>query len=75
MPESRKRPGHHEYKAPADIPPGQRVRGRAIWALLTAILALLTAWFAVGEDYVVLAAAGIGGAVIGYFVGRAMEKA
>ena len=75
MPQSRKRAGHHEYKTPADIPPGQRVRGRVIWALLTAVLALLTAWFGVGENYPVLAISVIGGALIGYFIGRAMEKA
>jgi len=74
MPQSRKRPGHHEYKTPADIPPSQRVKGRVLWAILCTVFALLIAYFGAGANYVVLLIAGVLGAVIGYAIGRAMEK-
>lgn len=74
MPESRKRPGHHEHQTPADIPASQRVKGRAIWAILCAVFAFLIAYFGVGENWTVLVIVTILGALIGYAIGRAMEK-
>jgi hypothetical protein len=74
MPESKKRPGHHKYRKPADIPAAQRVKGRIFWALLFAVFALLIAFMAAGADYMVLAIATLSGAIIGYFIGMSMEK-
>ena len=74
MPESRKRPGHHEHQVPADIPASQRVKGRVIWAILCAVFAFLIAYFGVGENWTVLVIATIVGAFIGFAIGRAMEK-
>lgn len=73
MPQSKKRPGHHPYQKPADIPASQRTRGRIVWALLFAVFGFLITFFA-SENYIVPAIGGIGGAVIGYFTGKSMEK-
>ena len=77
MPESRKRHGHHEHqeqKKTVDIPPGQRVKGRVLWAILCTVFAVLIAYFGAGENYIVLIIAALLGAVIGFAIGRAMEK-
>ena len=73
MPQSRKRPGHHPHKQPADIPASQRVKGKVIWAVLLAIFAVMIAYFA-GAGYTVLIVAAVCGGVIGYLIGGAMEK-
>lgn len=73
MPESRKRPGH-PYQEPADIPASQRVKGKTIWAILLAVFGLLIAYFAVGPNYTVLIPATAIAGVIGYFIGKKMEK-
>ncbi len=73
MPQSRKRPGHHPHKQTADIPVSQRVKGKVIWAVLLAIFAFIIAYFA-GAGYIVLVIAAVCGGVIGYLIGRAMEK-
>ncbi len=74
MPQSRKRHGHHPYKQAADIPKGQRVKGRVLVAVLGAVFALLITYFGVGDNYVFLLIAAVLGAAIGYAVGKAMEK-
>lgn len=74
MPQSRKRPGHHEHQTPADVPPSQRVKGRVLWAILCAVFAFLIAYFGAGANYLILGIAAILGALIGFAVGRAMEK-
>jgi hypothetical protein len=74
MPQSRKRAGNHPYKQQADIPASQRVKGRIMWAILCAIFAFLFAYFGAGENYLVLSLATIAGAVIGFFIGKAMEQ-
>jgi hypothetical protein len=74
MPESRKRPGHHEHKRPADIPARQRTKGRTIWAILFAVFAGIFAFFAAADNYVVLAIAVVAGGVVGYLIGRNMEQ-
>ena len=74
MPESRKRSGHHEFQKPADIPAKQRTKGRVIWAILMGVFGLLMAFFAAGANYIIVAAAGIVAAAIGYVIGKKMEK-
>jgi hypothetical protein len=74
MPQSRKRPGHHQYRKPSDIPSKQRTKGRRTMAILFAVFALLIAFFAAGDNYIVLIVAVIAGGLVGYIVGRAMEK-
>jgi len=73
MPESRKRPGH-QYQKPADIPASQRVKGKIIWALLFGVFGLLIAYFTAGSNYIILIAATVAAAAIGYFIGKKMEK-
>jgi hypothetical protein len=73
MPESRKRPGHSYHKV-ADIPAKQRAKGRVIWAILFGVFGLLIALFAAGNNYIVLAIATIISAIIGYAIGKKMEK-
>jgi lipopolysaccharide export LptBFGC system permease protein LptF len=74
MPQSRKRKGHHDYKSAADIPAGQRTKGRIIWALLLGVFGLLIAFFAAGKNYIALAAGTVIGGLIGYVIGKNMEK-
>jgi hypothetical protein len=74
MPQSRKRPGHHEYRKPADIPATQRSRGRITWAILLGIFGGLIAFFAAPGNYVVLVIGLAIGAALGYSIGKNMEK-
>jgi hypothetical protein len=74
MPQSRKRPGHHEHRKPADIPATQRTRGRIIWAILFAIFGGLIALFAAPANYYVLVLGLAIGSAIGYTIGKNMEK-
>ena len=73
MPESRNRPGHPFHK-PADIASSQRVKGKIMWALLFAVFGLLISYFAAGSNYIVLIIATLAAAIIGYFIGKKMEK-
>jgi uncharacterized membrane protein YfcA len=73
MPESRKRPGHH-YQEPADIPARERVKGKIMWAILLGICGLFISYFAAGTNYVVLILATLVAGIIGYFIGKKMEK-
>ncbi len=74
MPQSRKRPGHHEFKKPADIPSSQRIKGRVFVSILMVVFGLLLAYFAVGANYIVLGTVALACAVLGYFIGKKMEK-
>jgi len=74
MPQSRKRPGHHEHHQPSAIPAKQRTKGRTIWSILFAVFAIIIAFFAVGNNYVVLIIAALIGIAIGYIVGKNMEQ-
>ena len=74
MPQSRKRPGHHEHRKEAPIPAKQRTNGRTLWAILFAVFATVVVFFAAGANYIVLILAAIAGAAIGYVIGRNMEK-
>ncbi len=73
MPESRKRPGHL-YQKPADIPARQRVKGKTIWALLFGVFGLFISYFAAGINYMILVAATLAAGILGYFIGKKMEK-
>ena len=74
MPQSRKRPGHHEHHEPSAISSKQRTKGRTILAILFAVFAGVMSFFAAGDNYVVLVIAVIVGALIGYVVGKNMEQ-
>jgi hypothetical protein len=73
MPESKKRPGH-PYQKPADIPARQRVKGKIMWAILFGVFGLLIAYFAAGSNYIVLILATLVAGMIGYIIGKKMEK-
>ena len=73
MPQSRNRPGHPHHKEAA-IPAKQRVKGRIFSAILFAVFGVLIAFFAAGPNYVVLAIVAAVSAVIGYVVGKTMER-
>ncbi len=73
MPESRNRPGHN-FQKPADIPASQRTKGTTVTSILFAAFGLIMAYFSAGANYIVLAIGAIVGGVIGYFVGKAMQK-
>ncbi len=73
MPQSRKRQGH-TYQKPADIPASQRTTGHLLLALLFGAFGLLIAFFASGSDAVAIAIGALGGAALGWFVGRKMEQ-
>jgi len=73
MPESKKRPGH-PYQKPAEIPARQRVKGRIMWAILFGVFGLLIAYFAAGANYIVLILATLVAVIIGYIIGKKMEK-
>lgn len=74
MPQSRKRPGHHEFHKQAAIPSGQRTKGRTIWAILFGVFGLAIAFFAAGTSYIALVIGALAGAVIGYAIGKNMER-
>ena len=74
MPRSRKRPGHHEYRKPSDIPSKQRTKGRTIFSFLFAVFAVVIVLFAAGTNIIAIVGAAIAGGLIGYFVGWNMEK-
>ena len=72
MPRSHKRPGH-QYQKRADVPARQRAKGTVVWAVLFGVFGLLIAFFAAGVNYIALALGLLGGAAIGYLVGKRME--
>lgn len=74
MPRSRKRQGHHPHKKTSSIPAKQRVKGRNLLALLFAIFAVVIAYFAAGDNVIILLIAAVAGALIGYIVGINMEQ-
>lgn len=73
MPESRNRSGH-AYQKRAAIPAKQRVKGRIIWAILFAVFGVIIAFFAVGENYIILSLAALLSAILGYVIGKSMEQ-
>lgn len=73
MPESRKRK-NHPYQKPADIPASQRVKGNAIWSVLCGVFGGFIAFFASDGSWRAFAIGVVAGAIIGYMIGRKMEK-
>jgi hypothetical protein len=73
MAQNKKRKGH-PYRKPADIKPSQRVKGSSIWAVLFAAFGLLVAFFVSGLNYTVLLIGAVTGGIIGYLIGKNMEK-
>ncbi|MGZ8537415.1 MAG: hypothetical protein ACXWV9_04080 [Flavisolibacter sp.] len=73
MPESRKRPGHHEFHEPSSIPAKQRTKGRYTVAILFAVFGLILGYFGAGDNIIVLIIATAIGGLIGYIVGKKME--
>lgn len=74
MPTSRKRQGHHPHHHSAAIPARQRTKGRIIWALLAAVFGLLIGFFGSTDGYVAPLLGCLLGAVLGYFIGKNLEK-
>lgn len=74
MPQSRKRPGHHEHHEPSAIPARQRTKGRITWAILFAVFGAGVAFFATSDNYIIPILGAIVGAAIGYTIGKNMEK-
>ena len=74
MPRSRKRPGHHEHRKPSDIPASQRTKGRITMAVLFGIFGLLITLFAAAGNLVVIIAGTLFAVMLGYAVGRNMER-
>lgn len=76
MPNSRKRKGHHQHhQDEMRTASKQKTSGHLIWSLLIAIFAMVIGWFAAGTNIVVLVICGVAGAVLGYLIGKNMEKA
>lgn len=73
MAENKKRPGH-PYRKPADIPASQRTKGRVVWAVLIAVFAILVTYFGAGDNWTALIIAAVAGSVLGYVIGKALEK-
>jgi len=73
MPQSRKRPGHR-YQKPSDIPSSQRTKGRIIWAILFAVFGLVIAFFAAGDNWIILIIAALVAGLLGYVIGKNMEQ-
>lgn len=73
MPRSRKRQGHQFYKKSTAVPASQRVKGRTSLAILFGIFGLLISLFA-SNSVVVIIVCAVLGAIVGYWVGKSMEK-
>ena len=74
MPQSRKRHGHH-YQKPSDISSSQRTKGRIIWAILFAVFGAVISFFAAGDNFIILIIAAVIAGLIGYAIGKSMERA
>lgn len=74
MPSSRRRPGQHHYAKNPPDPPKERTDGRTFWAILMGVFGLIIAYFAAGNNALLLALGAIAGAIAGYYIGKSMEK-
>jgi hypothetical protein len=72
MPQSRNRPGH-QYQKPSAIPGKQRTHATTICALLFAVFAGIMTFFAGANTFTIVICI-VSGAVLGYAVGKAMER-
>jgi 5-bromo-4-chloroindolyl phosphate hydrolysis protein len=73
MPQSRKRPGHHEFHQRSSVPSKQRTKGRYTVAILFAVFGLILGYFGAGDNILVLIITTIVGGLIGYVIGKNME--
>lgn len=76
MPNSKKRKGHHPHHPQGHLStaPKQKTSGHLILSVLIGLFAVLIGWMAAGDNWIVLAVCAVAGAVIGYFVGKSMER-
>jgi membrane associated rhomboid family serine protease len=75
MPQSKKRHGqHHHQKTSTNIPARQTTKGRIIWALLIGVFGLLIGAFASETGYVAMIIGAFAGSLIGYIIGKNMER-
>lgn len=75
MPQSRTRHKHHHHAVPSHHAQPKVKRSAAfVIAVLTAILGLAVAFFTQGADVFWMITGTLSGAVIGYLVGRGMDK-
>jgi len=75
MPHSRKRKGHHHHHQEGmSTAPKQKTSGHLIWSVLIAVFAVVIGFFAAGTNILVLLLCAAAGAVLGYFIGKNMEK-
>ena len=74
MPQSRKRPGHHEHRNTQAISSRQKGKGKIIWAILLGVFGLLIAMFATMDNYTVWIIGAILGGTVGYIIGKNLEK-
>lgn len=69
-----KKPHGEPFPKHADVPYHQRIKGKIMWAILFGIFGLLISYFAAGPKYMILTAGTLVAAIIGYFIGKKMEK-
>jgi hypothetical protein len=74
MPQSRKRPGHHEHRNPGAVSSKTRIKGKFVWAILFGVFGLLITMFATMDNYTVWVIGALAGAALGYIIGRNLEK-
>ena len=79
MPESRNRRKHHQHvhpqPGPSHISHSKVKRSAAfVVAVVAAILGLAVAYFTQGADFLWMFTGVVAGAIIGYLVGRSMDK-
>jgi uncharacterized membrane protein YfcA len=72
MPQSRKRAGHH-YQKPSDVPAKQRTKASTILAIFFAVFTGIVSYFS-DAGYTTVLFFTIAGALVGFFVGKAMER-
>jgi uncharacterized membrane protein YfcA len=72
MPQSRKRAGHR-YQKPSDIPAKQRTKASTILALFFAVFTGIVSYFS-DAGYITILFFTLAGALIGFFVGKAMVR-
>jgi membrane protein YqaA with SNARE-associated domain len=73
MPQRRKRKNHPNVKR-SEVSASQRTSGHFLWALLFAAFAGLIGFFAAGSTYIVIIICAAIGGVLGYIIGRKMER-
>lgn len=72
MAQNKKRKGH-PFRKPADIPANERVKGKTFWAVLLGVFGLIIGFLVGGRDLIIVGLSALGGAFIGYLIGKSME--